>query len=413
MFVRSRAARASHSFLSTAVFALLIGGLFAAPPVAVAQVEVNDDGDVAVGAPDFSGERKFSIRYPNGSFGAQGLFVDLGANSSEVENDEAAAVVGRSVPSDGNGIGARFIGGSAGLKSQATSSYAGEQYSNRVGVRTSAGGGARNIGVRLASKARGYSDARNTGIFGRVGTGKSATGMRLDVGATYHTRAASDGNTGVKVTIGGPDGNTRDDDHHATGLKINSKGNLDYAGYFEGDIVVTGQVNPSDRKLKGEIRGLGRGLSGEVAERVRANAAASGPQQAGGSTSARSSARAKLLRLAPTRFAYDTAEYDEMGLPEGEQLGLIAQDVREAFPSMVEEVRVPEEVVRGEDGTVVERTEAMSYLSVNYTQLIPVLVQTAREQQAELDAARAENEALREELDALKEALRSQGIQTE
>lgn len=55
----------------------------------------------------------------------------------------------------------------------------------------------------------------------------------------------------------------------------------------------------------------------------------------------------------------------------------------------------------------------MSYLSVNDTQLIPVLVQTAREQQAELDAARAENEALREELHALKTALRSQGIQTE
>jgi hypothetical protein len=384
------------------------------PRPAAAQIKMDADGDVAIGAPDFSGERKFSIRYPNGSYGAQGLFVDLGANSSEMENDEATAVVGRSVPSDGKGIGARFVGGSTGLKSQATSSYAGEQYSDRVGVRTSAGGGARNIGVRLASKARGYSDARNTGIYGRVGTGKSATGMRLDVGATYHTRAASDGNIGVKVTIGGPDGNARDDDHHAIGLKINSKGNLDYAGYFEGDVVVTGQLNPSDRKLKDEIRGLGRGLSGEVAERVRANAAANGPgpQQAGG-TSARSSARAKLLRLAPKRFAYDTAEYDEMGLPEGEQLGLIAQDVREAFPSMVEEVRVSEEVVRGEDGTVVERTEAMSYLSVNYTQLIPVLVQTAREQQAELDAARAENEALREELDALKTALRSQGIQTE
>jgi hypothetical protein len=69
--------------------------------------------------------------------------------------------------------------------------------------------------------------------------------------------------------------------------------------------------------------------------------------------------------------------------------------------------------VRSDDGTVVERTEAMSYLSVNDTQLIPVLVRTAREQQAELDAARAQNEALREELDALKTALRSQGIQTE
>jgi hypothetical protein len=173
-----------------------------------------------------------------------------------------------------------------------------------------------------------------------------------------------------------------------------------YAGYFRGDLVYTGDFyQSSDRKFKREIQTLGQGLSSEIQTRVEGFSAPSGGQQ-------QESVRAKLLRLEPKRYRYRTGEYEQMGLPEGEQYGLIAQQVAEVFPSLVGEVVHPGELTRSSSGEVTGMSESVTYQSVNYMELVPMLIQTAREQQAEIDA-------LREELGALKEALRSQGVQVE
>ena len=173
-----------------------------------------------------------------------------------------------------------------------------------------------------------------------------------------------------------------------------------YAGYFDGDLVYTGDFyQSSDRKFKREIQTLGQGLSSEIQTRVEGFSAPSGGQQ-------QESVRAKLLRLEPKRYRYRTGEYEQMGFPEGEQYGLIAQQVAEVFPSLVGEVVHPGELTRNSSGEVTGMSGSVTYQSVNYMELVPMLIQTAREQQAEIDA-------LREELGALKEALRSQGVQVE
>jgi hypothetical protein len=173
-----------------------------------------------------------------------------------------------------------------------------------------------------------------------------------------------------------------------------------YAGYFRGDLVYTGDFyQSSDRKFKREIQTLGQGLSSEIQTRVEGFSAPSGGQQ-------QESVRAKLLRLEPKRYRYRTGEYEQMGFPEGEQYGLIAQQVAEVFPSLVGEVVHPGELTRNSSGEVTGMSGSVTYQSVNYMELVPMLIQTAREQQAEIDA-------LREELGALKEALRSQGVQVE
>jgi hypothetical protein len=173
-----------------------------------------------------------------------------------------------------------------------------------------------------------------------------------------------------------------------------------YAGYFSGDLVYTGDFyQSSDRKFKREIQTLGQGLSSEIQTRVEGFSAPSGGQQ-------QESVRAKLLRLEPKRYRYRTGEYEQMGFPEGEQYGLIAQQVAEVFPSLVGEVVHPGELTRNSSGEVTGMSGSVTYQSVNYMELVPMLIQTAREQQAEIDA-------LREELGALKEALRSQGVQVE
>jgi hypothetical protein len=58
-----------------------------------------------------------------------------------------------------------------------------------------------------------------------------------------------------------------------------------------------------------------------------------------------------------------------------DQLGLIAQEVREIFPEIVSE---------REDGT----------LGIRYTELIPVLIKAVQEQQAEIDDLKARIEKL-------------------
>jgi len=169
-----------------------------------------------------------------------------------------------------------------------------------------------------------------------------------------------------------------------------------YAGYFEGDLAYTGTLsNPSDQKLKKNAEGLGKGLSGEVAEQVQANA--QGTSAGGGARdSPRSEARAKVLQLEPKSYRYRRGEY-AMGLPEGKQYGLVAQQVEELFPELVHTQAHPADSAQaaGNQGTGEEGV--LEYKSVSYLQLVPLLVQTVKEQQAEIDALRERVRALEQE----------------
>ncbi|CAN5511689.1 hypothetical protein BH23BAC4_BH23BAC4_12790 [soil metagenome] len=86
-------------------------------------------------------------------------------------------------------------------------------------------------------------------------------------------------------------------------------------------------------------------------------------------------AREAVLALRGVRYEWDRAAHPEADFPEGRQLGFIAQQVRDVLPELVRE---------GSDGT----------LSVAYSQLVPVLVEALREQQAENDALTARLERL-------------------
>ena len=239
--------------------------------------------------------------------------------------------------------------------------------------------------------ATGNGAYRGVGVRGNAGDTKGVLGYAFDhpnYGSySYGVRGQSEGSGSYGVYGSG--------DSYGVYGSSNS-----YAGYFNGDLVYTGDFyQSSDRKFKREIQTLGQGLSSEIQTRVEGFSAPSGGQQ-------QESVRAKLLRLEPKRYRYRTGEYEQMGFPEGEQYGLIAQQVAEVFPSLVGEVVHPGKLTRSSSGEVTGVSESVTYQSVNYMELVPMLIQTAREQQAEIDA-------LREELGALKEALRSQGVQVE
>ena len=175
--------------------------------------------------------------------------------------------------------------------------------------------------------------------------------------------------------------------HGANGADI-------YAGYFSGDVHVTGVfTDPSDAMFKRDVEPLGGseggGGSGPSALTMRQSSS-------GQTTPPRSQAREQLLGLRPVKYHYRRGEYDQMGFPEGEHFGFIAQEVESVLPELVTEAVHPGTEEIGEDGEIVQTGEPLRYKSVNYLGLVPVLVQTAKEQQAEIDALRAEVQALRQ-----------------
>jgi hypothetical protein len=148
-----------------------------------------------------------------------------------------------------------------------------------------------------------------------------------------------------------PDGSTQNTASSVTGgngafTTLNTTGN----GYFGGDLFVKGNVSPgslfspSDFRLKGDINEIGD------ATRV-------------------------VSELLPKSFFFKKEYIDELGLSSSKQFGFIAQDIEKVMPDLVKELTSP---------------SGMTYKSVNYNALIPVLVQALKEQKLRIDELESE-----------------------
>ncbi|MDC1202571.1 tail fiber domain-containing protein [Salibacteraceae bacterium] len=165
-------------------------------------------------------------------------------------------------------------------------------------------------------------------------------------------------------------------------------GNLtNYAVYSSGNSYATGYWYSSDRKLKKNIRDYQGALS-------------------------------NIMELQPRIYDFDTEQYPTMGLPEQQQFGLIAQELEEVFPNLVQaahnpalemteeqaieqnleyKVIAPAEIDKEGNETnpaMVQVSEAVDFKAVNIDGLIPVLIKGIQEQQAIIEA----NEAMIEDL---------------
>jgi Chaperone of endosialidase len=76
-------------------------------------------------------------------------------------------------------------------------------------------------------------------------------------------------------------------------------------------------------------------------------------------------------------------EYEDRKADNLNQMGFSAQEVQKIFPQCV-------------------KTDANGFLAVNYTALIPVLVEALKEQQAVIDAQKTEMDAMKKDLAAIK-----------
>jgi hypothetical protein len=129
----------------------------------------------------------------------------------------------------------------------------------------------------------------------------------------------------------------------AVGIGTNNVGS--YELYVQGEAYATGGWTPSDIRLKDEIGGIENALD-------------------------------KVLGLRGVIFTWKTEEYGDLGFPEGEHYGVIAQDAEQVMPEIVKE---------GPGGE----------LAVAYSEIIPVLIESVRE-------LKAENDALKERIAALE-----------
>lgn len=133
-----------------------------------------------------------------------------------------------------------------------------------------------------------------------------------------------------------------------------SSGASGWAAYFNGNTFCTGAYTTSDRQLKTNIQSYTNALD-------------------------------KLKLLKPSTYVYRTSEFTSLHLPEGQQIGLIAQELETVFPELVREV--PGFNQYDENGKVIGQLPALK--SVNYEGLIPVLIAAVQEQQQQIDEQNA------------------------
>lgn len=137
-----------------------------------------------------------------------------------------------------------------------------------------------------------------------------------------------------------------------------------YAGYFVGDVLsTTGVYATSDQKLKENINDV-------------------------------TSAMDIINRLHPKFYTFrNDGDYKLMNLPKGTHYGLIAQDVEKVLPNLVKDskfdaslaqARLPRKSGEGEpkaSSQSEKSKEAIDFKTLNYTELIPIIIKGMQEQE--------------------------------
>lgn len=137
-----------------------------------------------------------------------------------------------------------------------------------------------------------------------------------------------------------------------------------FAGYFNGDAVVTGNFySGSDVKLKKNVRTLENGLG-------------------------------KIMALQPKSYEMEAGKFEDINLPQGERFGLIAQEVEAVFPELVKDARAPSRLTEEERQQGVRKAPT-EFKAVDYISLIPILIQGMKEQQALIETLLTEVQTLK------------------
>ena len=359
--LRPRTARLAVLFV-----ALLGLGLV---PTAYAQLELDADGHVGIG------------RTPNAQW-TLGVQDDTSVPVFGVYTGSTItgpAIKGQAHGTPGVGIGGEFYGGHMGLRvyattaNTATGSHAQGMYTKASGSETNTGvyahaHGGNNASSFYAYAAQGTSQSR--GFYANAhGSPNENYAVKTSAYAAGAAKAYGVYGYAYSADAGG----------EAYGVYARTAGSgTRYAGFFEGDVEVTGTLTwGSDRKFKEAVEDL-----------------------------AGSSVLERIMQLKPKKYRYKQDKRGKkMGFSEKERFGFIAQELEAVFPELVSEKTHTLPAVEAEpepwdgEGTppepvILEPAEQVSYKALNYVDLVPLLVQAVQEQQAEIAALEAALEQL-------------------
>ena len=316
--------------VATKSFPLALLALLLLAPPAAAQLELDQDGNVGVGQPPRS-DRRLTVQAP-----VTPIFGDYTGT-----DPDGVAVRARATAAAGAGMGGHFVGGRTGLLARGEGNGAGY----RTGLYAQAMGGTEAM-YGVVGSASGGSDPE-AGHYGLYGLAYGTGGPGETVGV--YGRTENDG-PGVRYTFYASEG---------AGTARH------YAAYFNGPVSVNGEVvHASDGKFKKDVEAL---AGAGVLEKVK--------------------------RLKAKKYKYkQSGEGRGMGFSDRARYGFVAQEVEAVFPELVtEEAHLVEEAVAGVGGegeVAAPSFREVTYKALNYTDLIPLLVQALQEQQGEIEALR-------------------------
>lgn len=132
-----------------------------------------------------------------------------------------------------------------------------------------------------------------------------------------------------------------------------------WAGYFDGDVNINGiayytssTVISSDKRFKKDVQAIGSVMD-------------------------------KIKKINSYTYFYKQDEFKEKNFDKDQQIGLIAQELKEVFPQLVKE-------------------DNKGYLAINYQGMVPVLLEAIKEQQKQIDEKTGANADVQKQLEEQK-----------
>lgn len=172
-----------------------------------------------------------------------------------------------------------------------------------------------------------------------------------------HARGVEGFGVGARAT--GVMGKAYSEDGVAAGVYGVAWGAAPYAGYFLGDVKVTGDIiETSSATVKQEVQRLqGTGIL------------------------------EKVKQLRPVSFSYESRG----GLPGGRHFGLIAEELKSVFPEVVREVHdfevaQPDPLTPEAGPPDRPQAEVETYAGIDYQEFIAILLQAVQDQQTQIEA---------------------------
>ncbi|NNV57426.1 tail fiber domain-containing protein [Limnovirga soli] len=152
-----------------------------------------------------------------------------------------------------------------------------------------------------------------------------------------------------------------------------------FAGYFAGDVYTTGVYSSSDAKLKKNIEDVTNAMD-------------------------------IINRLQPKHYEFrNDGNFAKMNLPQGKHYGLIAQELEQVLPDLVKDNQFNTRDAVAPNNAAINKNEPVNnetidFKSVNYTELIPVIIKAMQEQDKTIQQQQAKIGALEQLINKLTAA---------